>query len=61
MNAPVLVGPPVVVDGLPVTPGGRLMTWPICKVLGLTPAFAASRASRATLNLAAMIVKVSPA
>jgi hypothetical protein len=37
------------------------MTWPICKVVGFTLGLAASRAARVTLNLDAMIVKVSPA
>lgn len=36
------------------------MTWPICKVFGLTVGFAASKAATVTLNVAAMVVKVSP-
>lgn len=42
-------------------PEGRLMTWPICKVVGLILGFAASRAATVVLNFGAMRVKVSPA
>ena len=42
-------------------PEGRLMTWPICKVVGLMLGFAASSAATVVLNFAAMRVKVSPA
>ena len=59
MNDPVLGVPPV--DWPPVTPGGRLMIWPICKVVGLTPGFAASTAATVVLKLAAIVVNVSPA
>lgn len=51
--------------GMPV-PGvegevaGSLITWPIWRVVGFMPGFAATRAGTERLNLAAMDVKVSP-
>ena len=52
---------PPVGTWLEADPGGRLMTWPICKVVGLMLGFAASSAATVVLNFAAMRVKVSPA
>jgi hypothetical protein len=65
MKPPVLVDDPGVVllvePPVEVVPVGRLMIWPTWRVLGFTVGFAASRAEREMLRVAAMLVKVSPA